>query len=224
MANATDCGPAVHPRVCGEQIKQGGVDEQENGSSPRVRGTGPSGCSSSTATRFIPRVRGTVHPHVGQRGEFRFIPACAGNRPRARRGCGRSTVHPRVCGEQSQYSIVLSSVIGSSPRVRGTAGKKGLRVGYGRFIPACAGNSPDRVTVTCALPVHPRVCGEQMRTMMNNVCSDGSSPRVRGTDVAGSVNGVHGRFIPACAGNSAVSIREIEVSSVHPRVCGEQKK
>ena len=51
---------AVHPRVCGEQFKGIGTYPKQNGSSPRVRGTGSS----------------TDRPYL----MTRFIPACAGNR------------------------------------------------------------------------------------------------------------------------------------------------
>ena len=52
--------PSVHPRVCGEQSADTGVQRHRPGSSPRVRGTG---------RRRLPAARVS-----------RFIPACAGNR------------------------------------------------------------------------------------------------------------------------------------------------
>ena len=72
--------PAVHPRVCGEQV-------------PRVTGGKPTGGSS-------PRVRGTVCVSIRLKLHHRFIPACAGNSPSSRRGWVTKPVHPRVCGEQ----------------------------------------------------------------------------------------------------------------------------
>ena len=70
--------------------------------------------------------------------------------------------------------------------------------------------------------VHPRVCGEQAFPRFNSRRATGSSPRVRGTACPIAEAGATRRFIPACAGNSAV--REIcpSLSTVHPRVCGEQ--
>ena len=70
----------VHPRVCGEQRCWSVCAESGGGSSPRVRGTGMSGRSISSAGRFIP--------------------ACAGNSFLALLRLPRQAVHPRVCGEQ----------------------------------------------------------------------------------------------------------------------------
>ena len=50
----------------------------------------------------------------------RFIPACAGNRHRPTAGRMRRSVHPRVCGEQTDEGADYTSQYGSSPRVRGT--------------------------------------------------------------------------------------------------------
>ena len=52
--------------------------------------------------------------------------------------------------------------------------------------------------------------------------SGGSSPRVRGTAERPTQPGLHGRFIPACAGNSIFSFHPTFHQPVHPRVCGEQ--
>ena len=91
---------SVHPRVCGEQLVPFREAEREAGSSPRVRGTDPS-----------------------RKGDFihsRFIPACAGNSRTGLSKHSKSTVHPRVCGEQFTSSGTSYRVDGSSPRVRGT--------------------------------------------------------------------------------------------------------
>ena len=118
---------AVHPRVCGEQSSFCPPYSILYGSSPRVRGT------------------------VLYSGAFcrrrRFIPACAGNRPRAASPRTRPTVHPRVCGEQSPDRTVLIDRSGSSPRVRGTgSGSRDASI-CRRFIPACAGNSYNKTSL-----------------------------------------------------------------------------
>ena len=51
---------------------------------------------------------------------------------------------------------------------------------------------------------------------------DGSSPRVRGTELLRYAATITGRFIPACAGNSHRQARSGPDAPVHPRVCGEQ--
>src|SRR3546814_8847242 len=91
---------AVHPRVCGEQVRPGGAGPEYYGSSPRVRGT------AGACTQKM--VNG------------RFIPACAGNsRHLLCRKCA-DTVHPRVRGEQIWARVMVAEFRGSSPRVRGT--------------------------------------------------------------------------------------------------------
>ena len=70
--------------------------------------------------------------------------------------------------------------------------------------------------------VHPRVCGEQLRTKFRPLPSSGSSPRVRGTVPSQDSVPPRPRFIPACAGNRFLGTVSNFFHSVHPRVCGEQ--
>ena len=151
-----------------------------------------------------PRVRGTVN----QVGQFhlcaRFIPACAGNSAAALDGFAVGPVHPRVCGEQGPIEVTVSPGTGSSPRVRGTVAKVNSWQSMARFIPACAGNSPHGRTPQPQPAVHPRVCGEQSNAGANSIDLNGSSPRVRGTGPLPRNACRVDRFIPACAGNSAV--------------------
>ena len=151
-----------HPRVCGEQCLRPRSSYIAPGSSPRVRGTdgdeveyedtkwiipacaGNSFCAVNCNVWYkgsSPRVRGTV------RGAFEkwlvggIIPACAGNRIKSR---GRDPLpgdHPRVCGEQGLDMKKLNTLVGSSPRVRGTAQCNNLATRCVGIIPACAGNS-----------------------------------------------------------------------------------
>ena len=97
---ASGAARPVHPRVCGELFCLARPDDLCNGSSPRLRGT---------------------HDGVGHRlVSRRFIPASAGN---SRPGGARirwETVHPRVCGELGRQGFGPASILGSSPRLRGT--------------------------------------------------------------------------------------------------------
>ena len=149
-----------------------------------------------------PRVRGTVSIPKSKASSIRFIPACAGNSIVEKSRAQRSPVHPRVCGEQPETVSHANVHDGSSPRVRGT----GIAIPDGqeidRFIPACAGNSVKDLGLKILKPVHPRVCGEQIRTSEQIRVSRGSSPRVRGTDDVRASQSIQFRFIPACAGNS----------------------
>ena len=133
----------VHPRVCGEQDLRSAGRRHKNGSSPRVRGTEGRPSSSTAAGRFIP--------------------ACAGNSLDPGAMAMATAVHPRVCGEQDKGNIVAERAYGSSPRVRGTASPLQHHEATRRFIPACAGNRSDCGLRRQRRPVHPRVCGEQIK-------------------------------------------------------------
>ena len=158
---------SVHPRVCGEQIKSPINVPAAYGSSPRVRGTGPClftmrlpertspsmavhprVCGEQTVEDIddtsqygsSPRVRGTDRIGFRRCRYRRFIPACAGNSTSIAGTRGTNTVHPRVCGEQCCAEINMRNIVGSSPRVRGTAVTHFRHYSLIRFIPACAGN------------------------------------------------------------------------------------
>ena len=196
------CSTTVHPRVCGERATIACRPPGSHGSSPRVRGT--------------PR------PPQGWYGAVRFIPACAGNAAATRDRPRGPSVHPRVCGERRGYRYTVKSHLGSSPRVRGTRLRLGIRLGIRRFIPACAGNARSARMRGSPRSVHPRVCGERLSKEAVGVSASGSSPRVRGTHPDGLPTRGDFRFIPACAGNAGHRCTKRGWTSVHPRVCGER--
>ena len=65
------------------------------------------------------------------------------------------------------------------------------------------------------------MCGEHVVRITQIRGNGGSSPHVRGTRVAVLRHIASGRFIPACAGNTAAQIALNTQASVHPRMCGE---
>ena len=174
--------PAVHPRVCGEHTAGITSRLMLSGSSPRVRGTRP--------------------PISAKVWSSRFIPACAGNTRPSQSATVRMPVHPRVCGEHLIIPPTIANVPGSSPRVRGTPTARARQPKDRRFIPACAGNTPNGVRSFLQLAVHPRVCGEHFQIAGGEIAPVGSSPRVRGTPSGSGGSRSGGRFIPACAGNT----------------------
>ena len=208
--------------MCGEQFGNPEFVRDGGGSSPRVRGTDIRSTRSAC--------------------QRRIIPACAGNRPKRRRTISAPKDHPRVCGEQPSNQPQLCTFAGSSPRVRGTAGRPTTTGAINRIIPACAGNSNSAPGLTsrgriipacagnrhvcgclCLLSAdHPRVCGEQYTAAGAYAYYQGSSPRVRGTGIDGQSHGEIQRIIPACAGNSRPAYLTMRTAADHPRVCGEQ--
>ena len=169
-----------------------------------------------------PRARGTARDRSARPDRHRFIPACAGNSAPAAGPAGRSPVHPRVRGEQAVCTVKKGTLVGSSPRARGTAVGADGAVVESRFIPACAGNSHMALAIISFGTVHPRVRGEQYRLRVGNYRVFGSSPRARGTGGTRRRCACRTRFIPACAGNSQPAGQLLRGVAVHPRVRGEQ--
>ena len=119
--SATPGAQAAHPRACGEHSRARWSSRRIRGSSPRMRGTrGRSFAATPTA---------------------RFIPAHAGNTPAHSTRRIFRAVHPRACGEHFGSVTPKISLIGSSPRMRGTPAAHRPHCSRVRFIPAHAGNT-----------------------------------------------------------------------------------
>ena len=110
-----------HPRMCGEHWSKRSRKSNEEGSSPHVRGTPPTGVRS-------------VRPSG-------IIPACAGNTLHNRRSRQKAGDHPRMCGEHAAVQMSASASPGSSPHVRGTQVITAFASLDFGIIPACAGNT-----------------------------------------------------------------------------------
>ncbi len=151
----------VHPRLCGEHVLGVVVFVDYPGSSPPVRGT----LNNSFWIGVV----------------WRFIPACAGNISSPPYSGSKTPVHPRLCGEHCHLYYKLVPFYGSSPPVRGTWNDSSIEVGTSRFIPACAGNITNARVIVDVGSVHPRLCGEHIRTETPHRADVGSSPPVRGT-------------------------------------------
>ena len=68
-----------------------------------------------------PRVRGTARLLSGAKRVWGITPACAGNSMQNEVYRCAFWDHPRVCGEQALDQLFRMVVVGSPPRVRGTA-------------------------------------------------------------------------------------------------------
>ena len=92
--------------------------------------------------------------------------------------------------------------IGSSPHTRGTRQRLWFPIGFGRFIPAYAGNAHARERIAVSYTVHPRIRGERKLKSKDKEGTDGSSPHTRGTHRWNDAMMGRYRFIPAYAGNA----------------------
>ena len=70
---------------------------------------------------------------------------------------------------------------------------------------------------------HPRVCGEQTFSNIEQQSLEGSPPRVRGTVPVCQLGQQIPGITPACAGNRLARKVRKNGWEDHPRVCGEQK-
>ena len=188
----------------GEHAKVAFGKVNDNGSSPRARGTHR--CSSDT----------------NRKG--RVIPACAGNTSGEGSGPPVPPGHPRVRGEHFGGGVRAARTAGSSPRARGTQHQADAERVHRRVIPACAGNTRRGRNQPPHGSGHPRVRGEHAIPVTSRVARVGSSPRARGTLPAGSAGSRALRVIPACAGNTAVPRVSPCAWPGHPRVRGEHLK
>ena len=166
-------------------------------------------------------MRGTLQLTSDEKEERGIIPAYAGNTTRLPMPTPAARDHPRVCGEHFHSQALLSPVVGSSPRMRGT-----LRLlfpdpaGTG-IIPAYAGNTCRSSARRSSQRDHPRVCGEHL--IFRAACEGrmGSSPRMRGTPITYRHYDRPDGIIPAYAGNTLGLRGCFRGLRDHPRVCGE---
>ena len=112
---------ADHPRGCGEHGDDDGDQEENPGSSPRMRGA-------------------LMHNEITCNGDG-IIPADAGSTRRGSGSCRRLWDHPRGCGEHIGLYQRLPCQQESSPRMRGARSGRGGDRPAGGIIPADAGST-----------------------------------------------------------------------------------
>ena len=131
--------------------------------------------------------------------------------------------HPRVCGEHIAPGAVAMTLLGSSPRMRGThLTRRGEQIRPG-IIPAYAGNTQRFLIQSPMTRDHPRVCGEHAGRRPDWRRFQGSSPRMRGTLGRYPYRPHPFGIIPAYAGNTTAAGNVDTPRWDHPRVCGEHK-
>ena len=151
-----------HPRGCGEKVFPFADSLAYLGSSPRVRGKGRLVVIGKLLDRIIP---------AGAGKSCRMVSMAVSPRD-----------HPRGCGEKHSASRSWSMVAGSSPRVRGKdlpGEDAGRAIG---IIPAGAGKRSSSLVWSRPAGDHPRGCGEKGPEDRRELCTKGSSPRVRGKE------------------------------------------
>ena len=111
--------PQDHPRTCGEKARTLIVQDEPQGSPPRMRG----------------KVRAIVDAAL----EGGITPAHAGKRACTTTGTTRRKDHPRVCGEKTWLQLYAIARQGSPPHVRGKGAPGNVSGAHNGITPACAG-------------------------------------------------------------------------------------
>ena len=110
---------------------------------------------------------------------------------------------------------------GSSPLTRGKRTEEGLRVAYGRLIPAHAGKTKLPRVIPPQMQAHPRSRGENYRNSLVTMHNAGSSPLTRGKHWPTRTAIYTGGLIPAHAGKTQTAPTVSSRDSAHPRSRGE---
>ena len=107
---------------------------------PRVCGGAPGALPLCLRCRGLsPRVRGSRQVDQRRRLGRGSIPACAGEPARPWAFVRPGPVYPRVCGGAQDITIDSATMMGLSPRVRGSLIEVNNHIGLEGSIPACAG-------------------------------------------------------------------------------------
>ena len=171
-----------------------------------------------------PRARGIPRYHPDTDTVHGSIPACAGNTRAPRSQTITPAVYPRVRGEYGLVSAIDNTTEGLSPRARGIRITLQGPARTARSIPACAGNTGGGTTYTTGARVYPRVRGEYAFPASPSMDDLGLSPRARGIRVPSRISTTMYGSIPACAGNTATTGSQYELTTVYPRVRGEYRR
>ncbi len=194
---------SVHPRACGERDHAGPYQALHKRFIPAPAGNAFSHARTAGDDEVHPRACGEREsPYIAAEVDRGPSPRLRGTPDRQRLGRLPLPVHPRACGERVCNEGMSLFSAGSSPRLRGTLlHGDGCHAAH-RFIPAPAGNAEGISSSSSLIAVHPRACGERVPTRTLSAEIDGSSPRLRGTQLLFRDAPECTRFIPAPAGNA----------------------
>ena len=198
----TMCGD--HPRGCGAHLSQKANAAQQQGSSPRVRGS-----RRHLLLRWV---------------EVGIIPAGAGLTSQSKHHAARNRDHPRGCGAHAGINKRYQSITGSSPRVRGSRKEVERFLLKNGIIPAGAGLTPWMSLSISRTRDHPRGCGAHWHWRYLATGWQGSSPRVRGSQRESPREDRARGIIPAGAGLTRSVQGPCCRARDHPRGCGAHSR
>ena len=192
--------PAVYPRGCGGAKLARIYEKGKQGLSPRVRGSRLLAVSLSFFTGSIP--------------------AGAGEPDEVQETTCHPGVYPRGCGGAAVVLICRLHRDGLSPRVRGSPAGRNPSQRRRGAIPAGAGEPSCGAGPSAAPRVYPRGCGGACPAGARRRCTQGLSPRVRGSQLSHQAGHQHQGSIPAGAGEPHAIRCPSPGVRVYPRGCG----
>ena len=153
----------------------------------------------------------------------RNTPAYAGKTLIPRLRIASAQKHPRVCGEDYGMLFAIVPALETPPRMRGRR-FRGCLFRYSRGnTPAYAGKTPREGTRAGTLQKHPRVCGEDLSSVLRWRLYQETPPRMRGRRAVVYSILCACRNTPAYAGKTSQSRTSTSCGQKHPRVCGEDQ-
>ena len=147
-------------------------------------------------------MRGKVYAYFVYVYKYRITPAYAGKSFGSKSLIGKSTDHPRLCGEKPPRCPKLNNESGSPPPMRGKGPVLYASILRCGITPAYAGKSALRIPLLSCRKDHPRLCGEKSSMTAIALIPAGSPPPMRGKACSGWSNPLHFRITPAYAGKS----------------------
>ena len=128
--------------------------------------------------------------------------------------------HPRACGAHQITSSRQRHAMGSSPRMRGSPRPSPASCSHRGIIPAHAGLTTTRPSVSLTARDHPRACGAHIKGRLDGSVTSGSSPRMRGSHMPATWISSAKGIIPAHAGLTSSRAASASWRRDHPRACG----
>ena len=136
-------GGRDHPRACGENSQLFPSLRYGPGSPPRMRGKPVLGVSHNASLRITPA-------HAGKTSGI-CCPA------------SKAEDHPRACGENEAWELIIGLPAGSPPRMRGKLKSFQIMQNHPGITPAHAGKTAQDFRALTMSWDHPRACGENAR-------------------------------------------------------------
>ncbi len=126
-------------------------------------------------------------------------------------------------GDNLRVMLSMERAYGSPPHARGQPSILLQCSFILRFTPACAGTTVGGREQAEDAPVHPRMRGDNPPTPPLRPLPTGSPPHARGQLEGFDLHVLPGRFTPACAGTTMTRPPRTTMSSVHPRMRGDNR-